>query len=143
MLVTTRNTQDKLQNKIVDLMVYLWYYVIKEVVKMNSKEFRQLLFYQLNELREEGYSWVVYPVEDCEMLFGLYGFDSCTPVAQQDYLEQKQMEYSELLAYQDECELGTFEEWLKEEEEFSNDIYVSIESLLNSDLFDEYDEENE
>lgn len=109
---------------------------------MNSKEFRQLLFYQLNELREEGYSWVVYPVEDCEMLFGLYGFDSCTPVAQQDYLEQKQMEYSELLNYQDEDELGSFAEWLREEE-FNNDIYVSIEDLLNSDLFDEYDEENE
>lgn len=29
MLVTTRNAQNKLQNKIVDLKVYLWYYVIK------------------------------------------------------------------------------------------------------------------
>lgn len=142
MLVTTRNAQDKLQNKIVDLKVYLWYYVIKEVLKMVSKEFKQMLFDQLNRLQENGYSWVVYPVEDCEMLFGLYGFDSCTPLTQQEYLEDKQMEYSELLCYEDEEELGSFSEWLREEE-FSNDIYVSIESLLNSDLFDDYCGDNE
>ncbi len=109
---------------------------------MDSKEFKQMLFNQLNRLQENGYSWVVYPVEDCEMLFGLYGFDSCTPLTQQEYLEDKQMEYSELLCYEDEEELGSFSEWLREEE-FSNDIYVSIESLLNSDLFDDYCGDNE
>ena len=77
---------------------------------MVSKEFKQMLFDQLNRLQENGYSWVVYPVEDCEMLFGLYGFDSCTPLTQQEYLEDKQMEYSELLCYEDEEELGSFSE---------------------------------
>lgn len=109
---------------------------------MDSKEFKQMLFDQLNRLQENGYFWVVYPAEECEMLFGLYGFDSCTPLTQQEYLEDKQMEYSELLCYEDEEELGSFSEWLREED-FSNDIYVSIESLLNSDLFDDYCGDNE